>query len=175
CYTRSSYKSDLVMIDNNMAKARRNLFPALALLAALLLAATLQAQSTPQVWVGSWAASQQTPEPQNALPPSDMTDATIRQIVHLSVGGTTLRVHLSNAFGQAPLHFTSVHIARPLSAASPQIDPVSDRALAFSGSSEVTIPAHAQPRITFTAITSQQRISPAQKRWTIGSSFPALT
>jgi len=132
------------MTDNNMAKARRNLFSALALLAALLLAATLQAQTTPQVWVGSWAASQQTPEPQNALAPSDMTDATIRQIVHLSVGGTTLRVHLSNAFGHAPLHFTSVHIARPLSAASPEIDPASDRALTFSGSSEVTIPAGAE-------------------------------
>lgn len=54
--------------------------------------------ATPQ-WVGSWAASQQIPESGNALDPNDLHDATLRQIVHLSVGGKTLRVHLSNAFG----------------------------------------------------------------------------
>lgn len=132
------------MIDNNMAKARKNLLPVLTFLAAFLLTAALQAQTAPQVWVGSWSASQQTPEPQNVLAPSDLTDATIRQIIHLSIGGTTLRIHLSNAFGHAPLHFTSVHIARPLSAASPEIDPTSDRALTFSGSSEVIVPAGAE-------------------------------
>ncbi|MGH9587296.1 MAG: SGNH/GDSL hydrolase family protein [Acidobacteriaceae bacterium] len=132
------------MINNNMEKARRTLLPALALLAAFLLAATLRAQTTPQTWVGSWSTSQQIPEPQNALTPADMTDATIRQIVHLSIGGPMLRVHLSNAFGREPLHFASVHIARPLSASSPVIDPASDRALTFSGSSDITIPPGAE-------------------------------
>src|SRR5579863_4425239 len=73
-------------------------------------------------WVGSWATAQQIPEPQNALASDDLRDATLRQIVHLSLGGPTLRVHLSNAFGIAPLHLSSVHIARPLSASSAQID-----------------------------------------------------
>jgi lysophospholipase L1-like esterase len=103
--------------------------------------ANLQAQANSAVWVGSWSSSQQIPEPQNALSPADLTDVTLRQIVHMSVGGTTLRVHLSNAFGTAPLHFTSVHIARPLSASSAAIDPASDRALSFFGRSDVTIPA----------------------------------
>jgi lysophospholipase L1-like esterase len=96
------------------------------------------------VWVGSWAASQQIPEPQNALAPGDLRDATVRQIVRLSAGGSTLRVHLSNAFGTAPLHFTSVHIARPLSPGAPDIDPKSDRALTFSGASGVIVPAGAE-------------------------------
>ena len=95
-------------------------------------------------WVGSWAASQQTPEPQNALPIDDMRDTTVRQIFHLSVGGAAVRVHLSNAFGTQPLHFTSVHIARPVSLSSAQIDSASDRALTFSGSPDVTIPAGAE-------------------------------
>ena len=69
-------------------------------------------------WVGSWAASQQEPEPHNALAPQDFTDATLRQIVHLSLGGERLRVRLSNRFGMEPLHFSSVHIARPSSAGS---------------------------------------------------------
>src|SRR5579859_2144664 len=74
-------------------------------------------------WAGSWATSQQIPEPQNALAPDDLRDATLRQIVHLSVGGRTLRVHLSNAFGNMPLHLTTVHIARPVSTSSSAIDP----------------------------------------------------
>jgi lysophospholipase L1-like esterase len=102
------------------------------------------AQAIKPNWIGSWAASQQIPEPQNALAPDDLHDATLRQIVHLSVGGSTLRVHLSNAFGTAPLHFTSVHIARPLSTSAAKIDPATDKALSFSGESDVIVPAGAE-------------------------------
>ncbi len=56
----------------------------------------------------------------------------------------TLRVHLSNAFGTAPLHLSSVHIARPVSTSSPAIDAASDKALTFHGARDVTIPAGAE-------------------------------
>ena len=78
-------------------------------------------------WVGSWATAEQVPEAGNALVPGDLRDATLRHVVHLSIGGEALRVHISNAFGTAPLDFTSVHIARPASAASPRIDSSTDR------------------------------------------------
>jgi lysophospholipase L1-like esterase len=94
-------------------------------------------------WVGSWAASQQLPEPQNALPPAELTDATLRQIVHLSLGGTELRVRISNRFGVAPLVFSAVHIAEPVSTDSPTIVTGTDKALTFSGSPEATVPAGA--------------------------------
>jgi len=97
-----------------------------------------------QDWVGSWAASQQIPEPQNALPSDDLRDATLRQIVHLSTGGATLRVHVSNAFGASPLHLTSVHIARPVSSSAPSIDAATDKALTFFGKADVVIPAGAE-------------------------------
>jgi lysophospholipase L1-like esterase len=86
----------------------------------------------------------QVPEPQNALAPEDMTDTTLRQIVHLSIGGSTIRVHLSNAFGITALRLTSVHVARPVSPAASEIDPATDRALTFNGSAEVVIPPGAQ-------------------------------
>lgn len=106
----------------------------------------LEAQSanTAPKWVGSWAASQQLPEPQNALSPDDFRDATLRQIVHLSLGGESLRVHISNTFGTTPLHLASVHIARPVSTSSARIDAASDKALSFHGASDVTIPAGAE-------------------------------
>jgi lysophospholipase L1-like esterase len=96
------------------------------------------------VWVASWGTSQQIPEPQNALPPDELRDATVRQIFHLSVGGPALRVHLSNAFGTEALHFTSVHIARAVSASSPAIEVSSDRALLFAGAADVTVPPGAE-------------------------------
>jgi lysophospholipase L1-like esterase len=102
-----------------------------------------QGQNWPN-WVGTWAASQQIPEPRNALAPADLTDATLRQIVHLSLGGNTIRVHISNAFGTAPLEFTSVHIALPVADDSPKIEPATDRAMSFSGRPSVTIPAGAE-------------------------------
>ncbi|HKW15999.1 MAG TPA: SGNH/GDSL hydrolase family protein [Terriglobales bacterium] len=114
----------------------------------LITLAAASAKSHPKSnetrWVATWAASQQIPEPHNALSPDDMRDMTMRQIVHVSIGGSTLRVHVSNAFGTEPLRFTSVHIARPLSASSPQIDPASDRALTFSEAADVTVPAGAE-------------------------------
>ena len=103
-----------------------------------------QANGQALVWVASWAASQQIPEPQNALPPDELRDATLRQIFHLSVGGSALRVHVSNAFGTDSLHFTSVHIARPVSTTSSSIVAGTDRALRFAGEESVTVPPGAE-------------------------------
>jgi lysophospholipase L1-like esterase len=95
-------------------------------------------------WVGSWAASQQVPETQNSLEPQLLHDATLRQVVHLSVGGNQLRVRVSNAFGTQPLHLTAVHVARPVSAAGAAIEGGSDTPVMFDGSPDVMIPAGAE-------------------------------
>ena len=108
-----------------------------------LFASTGGIASAQTRWVGSWAASQQLVEQQNALPISSAHDVTLRQIVHLSLGGTELRLHLSNRFGAAPLHFTAVHIANSVVADSPKIVSGTDRPLTFSGQLDVTVPAGA--------------------------------
>jgi lysophospholipase L1-like esterase len=128
----------------NLMKSLSAAFATILGLFAFASGATAQTALTSQNWVGSWAASQQIPEPHNALATDDLRDATLRQIVHLSVGGSTLRVHVTNAFGTAPLHLTSVHIARPLSTSAAQIDPASDKALTFAGNPDVIIPAGAE-------------------------------
>ena len=127
----------------NFVRIFANLLTAGAMLS-LVLTASAQATPANSTWVGTWAASQQLPEPQNSLPPEDLNDATLRQIVHLSVGGKTLRVHISNAFGILPLYLNSVHIARPLSPSAPTIDPATDKALTFDGKPDVVIPAGAE-------------------------------
>jgi len=102
------------------------------------------AEAPAPVWIASWGASQQIPEPANALPADDLRDATVREIFHLSVGGPALRVHLSNVFGTEPLRFTSVHVARPLSPSSAAIDAASDRPLTFAGRADVLVPPGAE-------------------------------
>jgi lysophospholipase L1-like esterase len=100
------------------------------------------AQAAPH-WVGSWAASQQLVEWANSFPPASMRDGTLRQVVHLSIGGPQIRLHLSNRYSDAPLHIDSVHIARSADVASARIEPGTDTRVTFFGASDVTIPPNA--------------------------------
>ncbi len=120
------------------------LFAAIAALGALLATApaTSRAQSNPH-WVGSWAASQQLVEWENSLPPASMRDGTLRQIVHLSIGGPQIRLRLSNRYSDAPLHIDSVQIARSADPASSRIVPDTDKSVTFFGAPDVTIPPNA--------------------------------
>jgi lysophospholipase L1-like esterase len=138
-----------------------------------------QRASISPVWVSSWGTSQQIPEPHNALPADDLTDATVRQVFHLSVGGPALRVRLSNAFGTEALRISSAHIARPVSPASSAIDPASDRPLMFAGSVEAVIPPGAElisdpvdyavPPLSDLAVTFRLQFPPAQQTGHPGS------
>jgi lysophospholipase L1-like esterase len=62
--------------------------------------------------------------------------------VRASIGGSHLRVHLSNAFGTIPLTIGDAHIA--LHAKDSAIVPGSDRTLTFNGKPSVTIPIGAE-------------------------------
>jgi lysophospholipase L1-like esterase len=116
-----------------------------SLLTALALAGALQttavARGEEPSWTGAWAASQQAPEPANALAPADLRDVTLRQVVHLSLGGARLRIRLSNAFGRAPLRMDAVHVAR--SRGGGAVDPGTDRVVTFAGATTPVLPAGA--------------------------------
>lgn len=92
-------------------------------------------------WVGTWSTVP------TAVPPAAMTtfeDQTIRQVVHVSVGGDTLRVRLSNEFGGRPLVIGAAHVARGAASGAPeQIAAGTDRRLTFGGRPSVTVPAGA--------------------------------
>jgi lysophospholipase L1-like esterase len=90
-------------------------------------------------WVGTWGASQQLTEPRNLPPPPGLTSNTLRQVVHVSVGGKHLRVRFSNVFGTNPVTMSSVHLA--LSDGRSAIKTNSDQMLVFHGKTSVTIPA----------------------------------
>ena len=97
-------------------------------------------QDTNGRWVGTWAAAPQSPTA--ALPFSSFRGATLRQVVHTSIGGQKVRVRFTNAFGTLPLRITDVHFA--LSAGDDKIQPATDHLAKFNGESSVKIPAGAE-------------------------------
>ncbi|MFI6369354.1 SGNH/GDSL hydrolase family protein [Streptomyces sp. NPDC050546] len=62
-----------------------------------------------------------------------------RLVVHTSVGGSGLRVRLSNAFGDQPVTFRNVHAGLRRDGAA--LVPGSNRRLTFDGARSVTVPA----------------------------------
>jgi hypothetical protein len=85
-------------------------------------------------WIGTWSAS-----PQAAETPIQISGQTVRQVVHTSVGGTHVRIRLSNAYGVTPLVIGSAHLA--LSGGGAAIVGHTDRVLTFNGSGGIAIPA----------------------------------
>ena len=92
-----------------------------------------------QQWVDSWAAGRQLVETANLPPAPGLSGNTLRQIVHVSVGGTALKLELSNEFGNTAVTMDAVHIA--VSKGGNAIDTTTDTAVRFSGATSVTIPA----------------------------------
>lgn len=109
-------------------------------LTGLLAAAGLFAQTH---WVGTWGAAPATQSDEAAMKTQKLLfdNQTVREIVHTTLDGETVRVRLSNAFGAVPVEIGAAHLA--VRKAGAAIDPASDRELKFGGRSRVEIPAGA--------------------------------
>src|SRR5206468_826247 len=83
------------------------------------------------------AAAPFTPRPARGF-----NNQTLRMVFHASLGGSQIRVHLSNAYGASPLTIGAAHVA--LRSTDSGIVPASDRALTFGGRPSVTIPVGAE-------------------------------
>jgi lysophospholipase L1-like esterase len=81
-----------------------------------------------------------TPAPP-ARPPAFVygaADTTLREIVHVSLGGPILRVVFTNEFGTDPLTIAAAHVA--ISQGGSSINLVSSAGLTFGGRTSITIP-----------------------------------
>jgi len=102
-------------------------------------------------WVGTWATATvaRAPQPESAdlgsaaarQPTLNFKNQTLRQIVRTTVGGTQVRVVLSNTFGTTPLAVGGAMIARRETEAV--IVMSSARTLTFNGHRQINIPAGA--------------------------------
>jgi lysophospholipase L1-like esterase len=123
-----------------MATNLRRLIVSAALAASALsiltAAGTDAAISTPAsrdggAWVGTWATGDQ---PLGQIP---IANATLREIVHVSAGGSAVRVRLDNTYGSGPLTFADARVG--LAGAGAAVLPGTDRALTFGGDAAVTV------------------------------------
>ncbi len=89
-------------------------------------------------WVGTWETSPQLIEPNNMPPAPGLADTTLRQVIHVTLGGRQMRVVFSNAYGSASVSLLNAHVA--VSAGGSAIRPDTDKALTFHGAASVTIP-----------------------------------
>ncbi len=95
-------------------------------------------------WIGTWGAS---PSPQLSTVADiqkaqlNFENQTLREVVHISAGGSQIRVRLSNAYGKQSVTIGSAHVALRQSGAA--IVPGSDHALTFSGQTQIVIPPNA--------------------------------
>jgi lysophospholipase L1-like esterase len=110
----------------------------LLIVLALTLWRPAHAEEKTAHWVGTWASSPQLADARNALPSPGLANSTLRQVVHVTIGGKTIRVRFSNAFGTTPLTLSSVHVAQAREGG--KVLPESDKALSFHGQPSVTIP-----------------------------------
>ena len=102
--------------------------------AAVAIAAPAQPAGS---WVGTWGAAPQLTEPKNLPPAPGLSDSTLRQFVHVSIGGSRLRVRFSNAFGSDPVEIAAAAVATAGDRGA--IHPDSSRPLSFGGQPAVTI------------------------------------
>jgi len=91
-------------------------------------------------WVGTWTASPYATDSSNA-PPSTLANAVLRQVTHVSLGGSQIRVQFSNLAGNGAVTIKGAHVAlcKATPAVDSTIDTSTDKALAFSGMAGVTI------------------------------------
>ncbi len=103
-------------------------------------------------WLDSWVAAPQLTEPGN-MPPAPFTqdnlvfaDSTVRQTIHVTIGGRQIRLRFSNAYGGTDLPITAVSVALPADgqAGVSAIQPGTSQAVTFDGRPSVDIPVGAQ-------------------------------
>ena len=125
----------------------RSMFIAIAgILLGVATLSTATAQSTePSAesglprWVASWSVPPMAPGSHVfGGSPRAFDNQTVRQVVHISAGGTRVRVKLSNEYGVGSLIVGSANVALQASGAS--IVPATNRALTFRGLPSVVIP-----------------------------------
>jgi lysophospholipase L1-like esterase len=88
-------------------------------------------------WTGAWSTS-----PQREAGPT-FADQTLRLLVHPTLGGSPVRIRLSNRFGAADVTFGAVGVARAAASGSPELVDGTGRRVTFRGRGAVTVPVGA--------------------------------
>lgn len=109
----------------------------LALMAAVSPGRTAAA-SDGMGWVGTWSTAE-VAAASSGPSATGFEDQTVRNVVHTTVGGSAVRIRLSNVFGSGPLTVDDAYVG--VRSAGAAIEPGTNRQATFGGAKRVTIPA----------------------------------
>jgi lysophospholipase L1-like esterase len=111
-------------------------------LSTVLWAPPLPAKSNAGHWVGTWASAPlldaHAKPAEELVAPGAQPGVSLREIVHVSIGGETLRVRFSNLYGAGPLVIGAVEIAQTDKGSA--IVAGTNKPLSFHGQPSVSIP-----------------------------------
>jgi len=114
-----------------------HLFRMIATISLALISCSIIA--APPIWVGTWSTAPQQMR-SNDMPPSPgLTNNSLRQVVRVSIGGSTLRVKFSNEFSTSAVIMKSVQIA--VSGGGSNINASTSKELKFNSTPQVTMDA----------------------------------
>ena len=109
----------------------------LLLTAAMSMTISAQQKNSPtSVWEATWATAIEFTGPSD-MPASSLSNRAIRQIIHVSKGGTQLQLKLSNVHSKEPVDIKSVFIADAKEASD--IDTKTAKYVTFNGKRNITI------------------------------------
>ncbi|MEV0459418.1 SGNH/GDSL hydrolase family protein [Catellatospora methionotrophica] len=113
----------------------------LGLLATTLVAAAGPASGgLPERWVGTWGTALTAPSLANTGSSlNGFADQSIRQLVRVSLGGSKVRLRITNAHGTGPLTIGHASIGLPVTPGSPTLQPGSIREITFNGSASAVV------------------------------------
>ena len=103
------------------------------ILSLILMAFAIQAHAQ---WIGTWAAAAEFTGPGD-MPASSLSNRSLREVIHVSIGGSELRLKISNEFSKEPVDIRSMYIADVLEGW--EIQTKTAKYVTFNGKRNVTV------------------------------------
>ena len=103
------------------------------ILSLILMAFAIQAHAQ---WIGTWAAAAEFTGPGD-MPASSLSNRSLREVIHVSIGGSELPLKISNEFSKEPVDIRSMYIADALEGW--EIQTKTAKYVTFNGKRNVTV------------------------------------
>jgi lysophospholipase L1-like esterase len=124
------------------------------------------AQGKDPQWVSTWITANVASDQ-----PVSFSNQTIREIVHPSIGGSVIRIRLSNVFGSRTIRFDAVHAGLQKEGAA--VKQESDREVTFGGNRWISIPEGADALSDPITLAIEAQSNLAITLFTSGETGPA--
>ncbi len=108
--------------------------------AAQALAQTIETLELLPNWVSTWSMAEENFTASTDRVPNTLNGTTVRQIIRVTTTGDSMKLKLSNQYGDRDVVVHSMHLAKQVKADQSTIDPATDTVVTVQGEEEFVIP-----------------------------------